>query len=221
MIIGRRTDADTQVVPVGHYMGPFYPGLGAELQHHIIRVGWDSVRMTQQEFETWALCHGPAGLVRGQRWTKRHLVDSGATKLGQRAVRKSLGRLIERGAVVELGQGPNGAETFARAYRFQSLLFGLGNPVGDPFVFGVGLPGRPPVLTLSAEDFQLWQWGHISDTLWNCCELSAESWRKAGSTDPDRTDVRRNLARSVATLQVLVAHGAAYVDLPRRQTRQG
>ena len=32
-------NSEPLVFPVGHYLGPFYPGENAPLKHHIVRVG--------------------------------------------------------------------------------------------------------------------------------------------------------------------------------------
>lgn len=207
---------DKLVFPVGHYVGPFYPAEGAQLRHHVIRVGWDNARITnQRDFEIWALCHGIADLAFDSPWTRRTILEAAEQLPDDYDADAALDRLTEAGVVVEVAPVSPDADEFAREHRLQALLLGLGNKPDNPLLYGIGIPNTPPVVELPVRDFEMWQWGHISDSFWDACELSAEAWRQVGSTDPVDVDPQKLLIRNLRTLQILISHGAAYLDRRR------
>ncbi len=200
------------IFPVGHYLGPFYPGAGAELRHHGVRIGTNLYRLdTDQELAVWGFAHGVAGQFGPPtRWT-RAAVESAHGGGAETAA--TLDRLLERELVVEVMPGTPDAAEFAGDVRLRALLMGTGHSAQHPGFYGIGpLPNETAVL-VPAELFELWEWGPGFDDLWAACELFAAVNRDAGATDASRpAEPAAVLDALLPQLHVLLAAGAAYLD---------
>jgi len=209
------TDVDVPLVfPVGHFMGPFHPTRGAPARHFIVRVGWDTPKLPDEDhLDVWALAHGLPARIGTTPWT-RDAVLAAARDGGIADAETVLDTLVDLGLVAEVTPGTPGAVEFARRHRVQSLLVGLGNLPDDPLLDGIGLPGLPPMVRVEPRVFELWQWAHLWPDLWSACEALADAEQETGGTataDPELT-----LGGALRALRVLVAHNAAYLDLARR-----
>jgi hypothetical protein len=175
------------LLPVGHYLGERHPeGM------HYVRVGLEHQTMTEDEFGVWALSHQD-----GPQWSVEEVL-----KLAARAdlpdAATSAERLLSVGALVTVTDH----EAFARAYRLQTLLVGLGNTPEDPDTYAVGLPGQEPA-RLGAGSYELWQWSALAPSLWHTCEIRAKL------ADAVVADVVPEL---LADLRPLLANNCGYLD---------
>lgn len=210
---GQSGGAAPVVFPIGHYMGPFHPRPGAPPRHFIVRIGWTTPKLPDEaHLDVWAFAHGLPTRIDSERWTREAVVrtaeDAGVADAG--AVVENL---LERRLLAEVEPGTDQAVEFARTYRMQSLLIGLGNGPDDPVLDGIGIAGLPAVVRVRPRVFELWQWGHLWPDLWSTCESLAEVSRESGSTDPDETEPERVLDFALGALRTLVAHNAAYLDV--------
>lgn len=178
------------VFPVGHYMGERHPeGL------HYVRVGLAHQTMTADEFGVWVLSHQDSPL-----WSVENVLTL-ATQAELPHAEASVERLLSAGALVTVTD----EAAFARSYRLETLLVGLGNTPEHPDTYAVGLPGQDPAL-LTASGYELWQWSALAPTLWHTCEIRA----KVLSSSP--ADVVREV---LADLRPLLANSCAYLDPAR------
>lgn len=207
------------IFPIGHYLGAFYPSEGASLDAHIVRVGWRTFKLNAAEqLVVWALSHGLGGGAGMEPWTRTDVEDS-ARASGIHDASTVLDALIDRELVVEVDPGrEDDAIHFAKSFRTRSLLAGLGNAPDDPLSFGLGIPGDRPTVTVPYLMYELWNWGSACDSLWHACEIFAT----VGRLNPDVLETfdaepRLVLVRFLHAVQVLVAHGAVYLD----EARQG
>jgi len=204
-------NAEPLVFPVGHYMGPFYPGKDAPLKHHIVRVGWDTPKLPDDDhLGVWALAHGLSTRIDTTPWTRRAVEDA-AREAGMADPARIYDSLLERGVIVEV----HDALEFAQRYRMQSLMVGLGNTPDDPLQSGIGLPGVTPAVMVPLKTYQLWQWGHLGNSLWLACQLLAEVGREASPESPQESDPEYVLQRAIGALRTLIAHNVAYLDTAR------
>ena len=230
------SDVASIVLPVGHYQGAFHPGRGLPPSHHVVRMGWEAVRLTEEiEVDVWGLAHGlPAEMETAKAWNRACVLDA-AAEAGHPGAEPVLDRLLDRGLVVEVGPGTAQAREFARFHRLQPLLVGLGQapdesvvpaesvapdgapapdggqPRGEP-VDAIGVPGLLVALRATPRVFEVWEWAHLWPDLWSACEGLAEAGRDAGETEPTATDPDEVLTFVLGAAQTLIAHGAAYLD---------
>lgn len=60
--------------------------------------------------------------------------------------------------------------------------------------------------------YDLWQWAHLSPSLWLACQELAMVATQAGMSDPEQTDPERVLAGALSSLHPLLAVRVACVD---------
>ena len=186
--------------PVGHYVGV---DSDADAERHLVRVGRHLLRLDDERFAVWTLAHGLPGDDPAP-WTRAG-VDAVARTAGLRATAASLDDLLAKDLVIDVAPGTADAIDFARTCRLRSQLIGLGPDPDRPGEFGIGLAPGVPVVRVDALGYELWQWGHLCDSLWHACAVLPE----AGA---DLPDAEAALTRSLAVLQVLIAHGAIHPD---------
>lgn len=202
------------VFPFGHYVGALYPSVGAELDSHVLRVGWETYKLDgNEQLGVWALAHGLPEGAEMAPWT-RSAVEGAARATGIKGAVDILDELFGKDLVIEVTPGTSAAVEFAKMCRTRSLLIGLGNTPEAPLLYGIGLAASPMVKVPSLL-YELWKWGHACDSLWHACEIFAQAGRNSEPGDPDRTDPERILARSLTAIQVLIAHGVMYLDEAR------
>jgi hypothetical protein len=208
--------ASPLIFPVGHYIGAHYAYAGAELDFHVLRVGWEIYRLeTNEQFGVWALAHGvpePGGDA--SEWT-RPALEGAARAGGLAAVPAALDELMTKDLVIEVTPDTEDAVEFARVTRTRSLLVGLGNTADDPLHFGIGLPGGDPIMQATTFEYELWKWGHACDNVWHICNVLAQVGRDVAPDDPEQADPNRVLTRVLPALQNLIAHGVIYLDEAR------
>lgn len=201
------------IFPVGHYIGAHYPGPGAELDFHVVRIGWEVYRIEgNEQFGAWALAHGVPG--QGDEtapWT-RPALEGAARATGLPSLGTTLETLLTKDLIIEVTPDTPDAVEFAKVVRLRSLLVGLGNTADDPLHYGIGLPNGEPVMSATAFDYELWKWGHACDNLWHVCHVLAQAGRDVAPDQPEQTDPERILTRVLASVQNLIAHGTAYLD---------
>lgn len=207
------SEEDAPVVfPVGHYMGPFHPSRNGPAKHHIVRVGWDTPKLTDEaHVDIWALAHGLLGRE-DVRWTRKAIIAA-AEEAEMADAAAILDDLAGLGLIAEVLPGTDQAHMFADSYRMQSLLIGLGNSPADPAFDAIGLVGLEPVAKVRPRVFEIWQWAHLWPTLWAACEGLAYLAKKAGST-PEASDPEQVLDLMIEALRTLISRNAAYLDVP-------
>lgn len=180
------------VFPVGHYMGERHPeGL------HYVRVGLQHQTMTADEFGVWVLSH-----QNSPQWGVEQVVAL-AAKASVPAAEASVTRLLSVGLLVDVAD----EVAFARSYRLEPLLVGLGNTAEEPHRFAVGLPGQEPAL-LAAGAYELWQWSALAPSLWHTCEVRA----KVSDPPASPADLASEL---LADARALLANSCGYLDEAR------
>src|SRR5262245_19575515 len=112
------------VFPLGHYLGPFFPGRGEPMQAHRLRIGRDITNLlTDAEFALWALAHGVPDT--GQRPWSRDEISKAFDAQADVDVPVVLAELVAEGVLAEADPGTPQAVEFARSHRFHALLTGL------------------------------------------------------------------------------------------------
>jgi hypothetical protein len=188
------------VFPVGHYVGERYPD-----GHHVVRVGLEHVKLTQEEFGVWVLAHGTNEIGKGA-WTVADVLEL-AGSVGISGAEPIAGWLVDAGALTLVDDPVQ----FSERFRSHSLLVGLGNSAEEPDRYRIGLPGLPPVAVLDSMSFELWQWGPLAPSLWHTCELRAKV--NAGLGEPVAAiDLVGDL---LGDLRVLLVNSCAYLDRAR------
>lgn len=204
---------DPLIFPVGHYLGPFHPKRNQPPRHHIVRVGWDTPKLTDEaHVDIWALAHGLPDRVDAVRWTRQAILDA-AQDAGMPDAAVILDDLAGLGLITEVHTGTDQALDFAKGHRMQSLLIGLGNSPEDPVLDGIGLAGMAPILKVRPRVFQVWQWAHLWPTVWAACEGLAFVAGETGAGRPEDTDPVTVLDFMLEALRTLVSRNAAYLDL--------
>jgi hypothetical protein len=207
--------AEPLIFPIGHYLGAHVPSAGADADFHVVRVGWETYKLEgNEQFAVWALAHGlpdAGGNDDAAPWT-RTAVDAAARAGGIPNVARSIADLLAQDLLVEVTPGTPEAIEFARVCRTRSLLVGLGNTAEDPLHYGIGASERAPAIQVPSFTYELWKWGHACDSLWHACQVITAAGDPA---DPEQTDPERVLTRCLAAIQVLLAHGAVYLDEAR------
>jgi hypothetical protein len=114
--------------------------------------------------------------------------------------------LLSRGLVADTSD----PVAFASTHRLLPLALGLGNTVEEPWLFSAGLLYQP-LVSMTGPLYDLWQWAHLSPTLWSACEEAAAVAAQAGV--PDQTDPIEVLAGVLATAPQLLAAKVACFDV--------
>jgi hypothetical protein len=190
------------IFPVGHYNGvrPDESGEPA----YTVRVGWQQRRLTEDAFATWVLGHGTADIGK-QPWTETDLLAAAADA----GITDALDHLKELTSLGLLIAVPDRSDEFAKAHRLDVQYVGLGNSPDNPEQYAVGLPGIGAAAILDASTYELWQWGSLAPTLWDCCQVRASV--TSGRDQPiGPDDVVDEL---LGDLRFLLVHGCAYVDV--------
>jgi hypothetical protein len=205
------------VLPVGLYTGPLYPGVGEPLRYHSVRIGQLTMTLPDDEaYTVWRAAHRPPARA-GQPWTRIAVLQA-AYELGVPDPAPILAGYLEDGLVVEVE--PGDAVGFAERHRVVPLLLGLGNTPADPQRYGLGLLGKPPLVTVPALTYDLIQWGGIADNVWDVCQAFAAAGREAASTEAEQ-DPEYVLATFVESLPTLLGAQAVHLDEARRAPGTG
>lgn len=201
---------DGLIFPVGHYMGPFHPARNAPAQHHVVRVGWDTLKLPDLHLDIWSLAHGLPERMETP-WTRPAIVEAaGEARVAD--AESIIDTLLDGGLLAAVESDSDQALEFARGYRMHALLVGLGNTPDDPAHDGIGLPGLPPLLKVRPRVFEVWQWGHLWPSIWSACEGLADVARAAEDSDPASTEPRLVLASVLDALRTLITKNAIYLD---------
>jgi|RhiMethySRZTD1v2_1073278.scaffolds.fasta_scaffold09425_13 hypothetical protein len=196
--------AERWLFPLGHYLGPFFPGQGADLDGHRVRVGQEVVTLFgDTEFTVWALAHGVPGSS-GVRGT-RHAVEAALREQTGADAGAAVDELLRDGVLLEVGDGANDPVEFARRYRFRSMMVGLGASAEQPDRFHIGLTGRP-LATVDGLAFEFWEWAPLHPTLWAAWQAAAAVETALGGSEPV-------VDGALDRLQVLLAAGCGYLDV--------
>jgi hypothetical protein len=178
------------VFPIGHYLGERHPE-----SLHYVRVGLEHQTMTTDEFGVWVLAHQES-----PQWTVDKVVTL-AARANLPDAAASAERLLSVGLLVNVSD----QESFARSYRLDPLLVGLGNTEENPDTYAVGLPGHEPA-SLAAGPYELWQWSALAPTLWHTAEVRA----KVSEVVRPPTAL---LPELLADVRPLLANSCGYLDL--------
>lgn len=197
--------SDALIFPVGHYLGENHPGAT-----HVVRIGRRQYELESgDQLAMWALAHGvPSGPASASEaaWT-RTTAEAVARAGGISAATTALDDLLGRDLLVEVVPGTPEAGEFARACRVRPLLVGSGEHPTASGQYGLGAVPANPTARVDGFTYQLWMWGHVHDSLWHACETFARA-----EPDSDDANAEPVLDRLLPALQVLLTHGAAYLD---------
>lgn len=194
-------------------MGPFFPRHDGPAKHHIVRVGWETPKLPDQEhLDIWALAHGLPARLSSVRWTRRAIIEA-ADEAEMANAARILDSLADLGLIAEVAPGTEQAREFADSYRLQSLLIGLGNSPDDPALEGIGLVGIEPLVKVRPRVFEIWQWAHLWPTLWAACEGLADVAGKVVGSDPKGADPERVLDFAFEAMRRLIPRNAVYLDV--------
>jgi hypothetical protein len=200
------------VFPLGHGMGPFHQHRDAPPSYWVIRLGWDSPLLHEQDAaDVWTLAHGTADRVHSTPWT-RSVIRDVARQSGIADSDSVLDGLLERGLAVELTPGSAAAVEFAGTHRVQSLLLGLGALPDRPEVEGIGLLGMPALAQVGPRGYEFWQWAHLWPTLSDAAAGLAELAAQDPGHTPDDVDPAAVLDRVFRELHTLLCGNAVYLD---------
>jgi len=215
------------IFPIGHYVGGHYPRPDAELDCHVVRIGWETYRIEgDEQFAVWALAHGLPDSADPDPWTRPTLLGA-ARAAGVPRTDAVLHDLLDKDLVIEVTPGTEEAVEFAQVCRIRALQIGLGNTADDITRFAIGLADDHPLVSVPAFTYELWKWGHVCDSLWHACQVFAAATGGGalpGAAPSDdaptvEADPERVLAQCLAATQALIAHGAAYLDEAREEYR--
>ncbi|MGH3737664.1 MAG: hypothetical protein ACRDT6_18940 [Micromonosporaceae bacterium] len=195
---------DPLVLPVGHYMGAFYPATDAPLKYRKVRLGVDVKQLSEEQFTLWALTHGMPHQSGRTRWTRAAVRELARLPRFDEV----LDSLVADGLVAEVSPGATAVE-FGRTHRLQPLMMGLGNSPDDPLRFSIGLLGVPPVAKVESFVFELWQWCRLGHDLMETAELFAKVEQEVNG---GQTGAEQLIGDITEQLHVLLAHNAAYLD---------
>jgi len=199
------TDRTHAVFPIGHYMGERHPE-----RRHVIRIGLEHRTVTEDEFGVWVLAHGlPA--AGGRTWTVGHVLDL-AAESGLPPAADMIHTMRGAGLLATLGPADGEALRFARSYRLDPLLVGIGNSEDEPDRYQVGWPGAPAVAVLDASSYELWQWGHVAPSLWHTHQVRERVAADLG----EQATVTGLLDGLLGDVRELLAACCAYLDLSRQ-----
>ena len=197
--------AEPWLFPVGHYLGPFFPGQDTDLGGHRVRLGQEIVSLSAAtEFPAWALAHGLPGSARTGRWT-RNSVEAALRDQSGADPGDAVAALQRDGALVEVGAGATDPVVFARRYRFRALLVGLGASRERPDRFHIGLTGQP-LATVDDVTFEFWEWAPLHANIW-------DAWQAAGAVETLLGGADPVVDEALDRLQTLLAAGCGYLDL--------
>lgn len=189
------------VLPVGHYGGAVHRSAGADVDHHVVRVGTTLHRLRPGgQLDTWALAHGTGDP--DVPWDLDALL-SAAAAAGIPAGAE-LDELVALGLVGLVTD--DDAPAFAAAHRLRPLLTGVGAPPGDPFEV-IGIPGLPPSIRVRPRTAQVWRWTGLWPDLASASAARDRVARDSGR-EPD------GLGELLADVQVLIGGSAAFLDVP-------
>lgn len=206
-------DTDPLVFPVGHYMGPFFPSRDGPAKHHIVRVGWETPKLPDEEhLDIWALAHGLPARLDTVRWTRKAIIET-AQDAEMPDAAGILDNLVGLGLIAEVTPGTGQAREFADSYRFQSLLIGLGNSPDDPALDGIGLFGIEPMVKVGPRVFEIWQWAHLWPTIWAACEGLAYVAGQVEGSNPDAAGPEQVLDLMFDAMRTLISRNAIYLDV--------
>jgi hypothetical protein len=197
------------IVPVGHYLGAQVLAPGADVDHHVVRVGWELYQLEpNEEFAIWALGHGLPGPTNGgaASWTRSALIGAArAARIPN--IDATLTDLIDRDLLIEVTPGTAKAVEFAQVCRTRSLLIGIGNAPDEPSRFEIGVAEDAPTGAVPGFAYELWKWGHAYDSLWHACHAFAAGREASVHSDPEQM-----LGQCLAAIQLLLVNGAIYLD---------
>lgn len=194
----------SSVFPVGHYGGLRTVDGGPV---HVVRVGWQQHRLSEDAFGVWVLSHGLTETGKGH-WTAEDIAAQ-AEQAGVLEPLTRLKELAEVGVVAVVEDDPAEATRFAQSHRLDVLFVGLGNTPERPDGHAVGVPGLGTAAVLDPDCYELWQWGSVAPSLWHSCEVRATVSARPGQPS-EPVDA---LAAILGDLRFLIAHGCAYLDV--------
>jgi hypothetical protein len=197
----------SSVFPIGHY-GGLRPGeVPDAAQVHVVRVGWQQHRLSEDAFGIWVLSHGITEI--GKRpWTADDIIQQ-AEQAGVADAKAHLENLVADGALALVPDRTDEAAAFARGHRMDVLFVGLGNSPDRPDGYAVGIPGLGTAAILDPDCYELWQWGSVAPTLWHSGEVRSEVAGRLGRT----LEPAGALGEILGDLRYLIAHGCAYLDV--------
>jgi tetratricopeptide (TPR) repeat protein len=204
------------VVPIGHFAGPMYTSVDAEIPESFeVRFRDGVYSLSPEEYAVWAVSHGDPSLVTDQAPTTREVAEWSARAAGVPEPGPILDSLIEDGLLVETCTLGDQAQEFARHHRVIPLALGLGNSPQNPAEFHIGLPNAARV-SVGYDVYHTWLFSHRAPNLWDALLTIAEEARESNKEVPggdllvDDPDVL--LSALLQALQVLISTSCVFID---------
>lgn len=203
------------IVPIAHYVGQAYD-IDNDTPTFQLRGGWSVAKLTEPEQAVWALAHGvPEQINKGKRWTRKALRQVAGSFLSGVDVDAIIADLLTRDVLAEVTPGTSQAIEFASTYRLIPLQVGLGNTREEPWAWRIGI-GNNVLLTISHTVYDVWEWCHLYQSLWDCCHKLATI--RSGYSDPpakpEEKDPQAILTEVLDSLHSLLTASCAYLDVP-------
>jgi hypothetical protein len=195
-MIERGGSTTARLIPVGHYLGPLFPGGDAPPSGYRLRLGSSTVEVLEPAIRAWILTHQEPAEA-SEPWSR--------TSLAAATTGEAVDTLFVAGLLVEVQVGSGDAVAFAKAHRLRGLMLCVGRDPDAPDVTLLGLPGEPAV-ALSWAGYQTWHHGHRAPNLWTACAAIAAT--RADPVTPAGV-LREMLGGGLGDL---LACGAAYLD---------
>ncbi|MDH6119711.1 hypothetical protein [Kitasatospora sp. GAS204B] len=203
------------VLPIGQDLGPAYEPGDTESESPIygVRIGVKRLELTEPLYVAWRYAHG-VGPLNETPWTEetyRQALQESAVDFPEDVA----GLLKDLGLVQTVAPGGIEAARFARAYRCNPQMVGLGNVPDRPEVFYLGLPEQP-VLAVPAAVYALWVNAPLEPSLWSgCAAMAAELNGYLDATPPNDGVVRPEtlLALFLATMPHMLLTRTMYLDV--------
>ena len=194
------------VFPVGHQLGPYFPGDSEDPDYYEVCIGRTTYGLPTDEGRVWLLAHGRPGET-PLTWPeyRRILIGSGIADVAGVA-----GRLANDGLLQRVPDTGEQAVAFARRHRIMPMATAIGN-AGEGIPDGryaLGMPGHP---FMYADDIEywLWLWSPVHDSLAHACDELATSQAGVDRADGDPHTL---LPLAMAAVQALIAHQMAFLD---------
>lgn len=174
------------VLPVGRYLGDFYSSPNSEEPDiYEALIGDDTFQMSRDQYRVWIAAHGAYKQGEPAPPQTRATVEKVARDLGAEDSEVSYKELKEAGLLTQVVPQGRALGQFAREYRVEPLMVGLGNSPDRLEMMQIGVPGMTRAL-VSYEAYRVWAFASEYPSLWDTCVKVAEPTGVEGlSTDPD------------------------------------
>lgn len=202
------------IVPVGISLGWDYWYGDPEQRakgYFQVHQGLAYVDLDRAELAAWMGAFADLGRHAALEVTRETLARD-LTARGMPDAASVVGRLIERGLLVEFDPVAGPLHELFDAVRLYPLGDGLGNTPDQPDMFRLGVGGEE-LLSVDPVSHAVWSRGMTDATLWQACATLVSSMNEQLAAQEGAAVSVDEVAREVAgALPALVAAGCAYID---------